>query len=166
MKRSKKKKRPTIKFDIRECIGSTEKKKAWKNFSKYHYLTADLNMAARVYVGYVNDDIACFSAVLPQPQLPDTFRISRSVVLPDYQGIGLSNRMSEFLGEEYNKGYKILTGTTTHPGLIKQRMNSDRWKITAFDKSVGVTHNFDKNELNNRLKASFRYVPIKENKLW
>ena len=161
-----KKKRPTIRFDIRECVGSQEKKKAWKNFSKYHYLTEDLNMAARVYVGYVNDEIACFSAILPLPNLVDTFRISRSVVLPDFQGIGLSNRMSEFLGEEYNSKYKALTGTTTHPGLIKSRMLSNRWEITAFDKEVSVAHNFDKNILNKRLKASFRYIPKKINKIW
>ena len=58
-------------------------------------------MAARVYVGYVNDEIACFSAILPLPNLVDTFRISRSVVLPDFQGIGFGIILLEFIGKYY-----------------------------------------------------------------
>lgn len=137
-------------------------------FRNYHYLDHNLNYAARVFIGYVNGDAAAFCAVLPQPGItPNMYRISRSVVLPDFQGLGLSDRLNCYVGELYWKNKKRLTGVTTHPGLIRYRILSDRWKLTSFDKDVKQFINFDKVGLSNRLKASFIYIPkdYKEN-IW
>ena len=104
---------------------------------------------------------AIFVGILPQPGVtPGLYRISRLVVLPDYQGLGLSSIMNEYLGELYNKEYKKLSIVTTHPGLIKQYIKSNRWKLKSFDNSVKVDGNFDNNLLSSRLKASFQYIPI------
>ncbi len=92
--------------------------------------------------------------------LANLYRISRLVVLPDYQGLGLSSIMNEFLGELYNKEHKKLSIVTTHPGLIKQYIKSSKWKLNNFDSGVKVTHNFDKNLLSSRLKSSFQYIPL------
>ena len=127
-----------------------------------------MNYAVRVFIGYVNGDMAVFCGVLPQPGvLPNMFRISRTVVLPDFQGLGLSDILNCYVGELYWKEKKRLSGVTTHPGLIKYRLLSDRWKLTNFDKDVKQFVNFDKVALSNRLKASFLYIPLNyKNDLW
>lgn len=137
-------------------------------FSKYHYLDHRLNYAARVFVGYINDDISAFVAILPQPGLfSGLYRISRCVVLPDYQGIGLINIMNEYLGELYWRDNKRLSIVTTHPGLIKSYFKSNKWKLRSFDKDIKVDNNFSNNKLLDRLKASFLYIPIGYNKdIW
>lgn len=131
-------------------------------FSKYHYLDHSLNWAARVFVGYVNGDMAGLVAVLPQPGLTKKlYRITRLVVLPDFQGLGVGNIMNEWIGELYwREDKKRLSIVTTHPGLIGSYVKSKRWMMQSFDKGVKVDGNFDKNELSTRLKASFIYIPV------
>ena len=139
----------------------------WKIFSKYHYLDHSLNYSARVFVGYVNDDMAVVVAVLPQPgSFVGLFRISRCVVLPDFQGLGLVTIMNEYIGELYWKNKKRLSIVTTHPGLIKSYFKSNKWKLNSFDKTIKIDGNFDSNKLSNRLKASFIYIPNNYNDLW
>ena len=124
-------------------------------------------MAARVFIGYLNGDASSMVAILPQPGLvPNLFRISRTIVLPDFQGLGLSNIMNEYLGELYYKSKNRLSITTTHPGLIKSYFKSSKWKIKSFDRSVKSDINFDITILSTRLKASFIYIPINFNDIW
>lgn len=129
-------------------------------FKNYHYLDHNLNFAARVFVGYVDGVAASFVGVLPQPGIiSGLFRITRCVVLPDFQGLGLITIMNEFLGELYYEKKCRLSIVTTHPGLIKSYIKSKKWKLLNFDKSVKVDGNFNENKLSNRLKASFIYLP-------
>ena len=58
-------------------------------FRKYHYLNTDLNIACRQFVGVVDGELVCHTGVLPMPMRKDAKRLHRSVVLPDYQGIGI-----------------------------------------------------------------------------
>lgn len=128
-------------------------------FSKYHYLDHSLNYAGRVFMGYVNGQEASFISILPQPGItPNLFRISRIVVLPDFQGLGLGNRMNEFVGELYNENGKEMSIVTTHPGLIKNYIKSDKWILKDLKNKPRKDGNFDKDEMDTRLKASFRYV--------
>jgi len=122
-----------------------------------------------VFVGYIDDNMSAIVAVLPQPgSVPGLFRITRCVVLPDYQGLGLVNIMNEWIGELYwSQGKKRLSIVTTHPGLIKSYLRSDKWKLQSMDKGVKLSGNFDKNILSTRLKASFLYLPKnKEDSIW
>ena len=134
----------------------------WKHFAKYHYLDHSINLASRVFVGYVNGVEAAFISVLPQPGvLADLFRISRIVVMPDFQGLGLGTKLNEFIGQLYSRNNKQINIVTTHPGLIKHYIKSDRWKLNSFDKSPKVDGNFMNNKLSKRLKASFTYIDHK-----
>lgn len=113
-----------------------------------------------MFVGYLNDDMAAFVAILPQPGIVDNqFRISRVVVLPDFQGLGLGNIMNEYLGEVYWEDKKYLSIVTTHPGLIKSYIFSKSWKLKSFDKTIKIIGDFGSTELSARLKASFIYIP-------
>lgn len=137
-------------------------------FSKYHYLDHSLNYAGRVFIGYINNEAASFISVLPQPGvIGNLFRISRVVVLPDFQGLGLGNRMNEFVGELYSKKGKSISIVTTHPGLINNYIKSDKWILSSFKNKPRKDGNFGNNKMDTRLKASFRYKNTKIDKgMW
>lgn len=61
----------------------------WEVFRKYHYLNTDINIACRQFVGVMDGEIVCHTGVLPMIMKKDAKRLHRSVVLPDYQGIGI-----------------------------------------------------------------------------
>ena len=61
----------------------------WEVFRKYHYLNTDLNPMCRQFVGVMNGELVCHTGVIPTPMTSDSKRLHRSVVLPDYQGIGI-----------------------------------------------------------------------------
>lgn len=128
-----------------------------------------MNYVGRVFVGYVNDVISVFVSVLPQPggYVNNLFRFSRIVTLPDFQGLGLSNIMLEYIGDMYYDLGKRVSCVTTHPGMIRSMVKSKRWNMTSFDNTVKVNSSFDGNKLSDRLKASFIYIPNKYKKdIW
>jgi GNAT superfamily N-acetyltransferase len=90
--------RPKLKFAVKRVHSD-----AWRLFGKYHYLSADLNKSARCFVAFLNDEIpAAFIAILSFPHATEPgWRISRVVCLPDYQGIGLGSRLSDYIASAY-----------------------------------------------------------------
>lgn len=103
--------------------------KAWDLFKKYHYINQDLNKAARCYGLFINDKIASFSSVLyrPHPRVSDIMGLSRSVTLPDFQGLGLSSILSDTLGAAYKSLGKRLHSYPNHPAYIRTRQRSSNW---------------------------------------
>lgn len=73
-----------------------------------------------------------FSAVLPFPHgaLRDTFREHRTVVLPDFQGLGLGVRLSDFVAELYVSSGKRYFSRTAHPRMGAYRDASPLWRAT------------------------------------
>ena len=78
--------RPSINLEIFRCRYET-----WKVFKQHHYLTQELNAAAKCFCFTWNDKPVGFIAILPMPSgtLKDAFRVSRLVILPDYQGLSI-----------------------------------------------------------------------------
>jgi ABC-type lipoprotein export system ATPase subunit/ribosomal protein S18 acetylase RimI-like enzyme len=116
------------------------KYEAWRAFSRHHYLTKDLNKAAQVYVGCVNNQPAVLMAVLtlPHPKLKNARRISRIVVLPDFQGVGIANKfMDAVSGALKQQGYSVYI-TTSHPGLIRSLNNSSSWSMSRKPSRVRI----------------------------
>lgn len=74
----------------------------WRNlgFDKEHYLTQDLNKSCKCLLFEWNGVPVAFVGVLNTPRkgLPYGCAVSRLVVLPDYQGLGLSMRIFKFVG--------------------------------------------------------------------
>jgi hypothetical protein len=76
-------------------------------------------------LGEVNGQPACFASVIHNPHKgKGWWREHRTVCLPDFQGIGLGNALSEFVatGKEYRS-------TTTHPAMIRHRCKSPLWEM-------------------------------------
>lgn len=104
---------------------------AWNTFARHHYLSADLNKAAHVYVGLINDEPACLCAVLtvPNAHIQNGRRFSRNVVLPDFQGIGLGRIFLDKVGSGLvAQGFKVYA-TASHPAQVHNFNKSPSWEM-------------------------------------
>lgn len=123
--------RQSIVLEVSQCS-----KQIWYMFKKHHYLSADLNLSADCYLLSWNKLPIAFGAILSMPGRfgSDTRKCvseHRIVVLPDYQGMGIGNRFSEYLGELYiSQGYRYF-GKTANPRMGEHRERSDKWKATS-----------------------------------
>jgi ABC-type cobalamin/Fe3+-siderophores transport system ATPase subunit len=106
----------------------------WNLFKKHHYLTEDVSKSCKFFLFTWNNKPVGINAVIPQPSghFKNGVRESRIVVLPEYQGLGLGGRISEFTASIYkNSGYRYFT-KTVHPSLGEYRnYKKDNWKGTS-----------------------------------
>lgn len=120
--------RPNIKLQVSRVEHDT-----WNIFKNHHYLTEEVNKAGKFFLFTWNDKPVAMNVVMPMPSgyFENGVRASRLVVLPDFQGLGLGIKCSEFIAGIYrNANYRYFT-KTVHPALGLQRENSDDWKATA-----------------------------------
>lgn len=104
----------------------------WRRFSRYHYLTADLNRSARCFVAFVNNQPAAFAGLLhrPHPKVRDIVGVSRLVTLPDWQGLGLAFVLVDTLGAAHAACRLRLHTYPAHPSLMRAFDASARWRLT------------------------------------
>jgi GNAT superfamily N-acetyltransferase len=132
-------------------------------FRQYHYLNGSLGAGVRCYVAVYHDRPVAFIAVMHTRMKCNYFRVSRLVVLPDYQGIGVGKRFLNFIADLYtsqvNLPFYLVTG---NPQLL--RSNLDEWRIKRVGHgSHGRSDTRINQELANsnsrrRLSVSLRYV--------
>jgi ABC-type ATPase involved in cell division/GNAT superfamily N-acetyltransferase len=105
---------------------------AWRIFSPFHYLTADLHRAAQCFALFVGDRVAAFGGMLhrPHPKVRDVMGLSRLVTLPDWQGLGLAMILSDTLGSAYKAIGKRMHTYPAHPSLIRSYDHSAKWIMT------------------------------------
>lgn len=155
--------RPELNIEICQCHS-----KAWVLFAGHHYLSASLNPSAACFIATIDGEPCAFTSVLNfcHPQLKNRWREHRTVVLPDYQGLGIGNRLSEWLGEKLKKEGKIFISTTSHPAMISHRNASSKWVmtrkpshvITKENRKGTKSANHAKSSSAGRLTCSFQYV--------
>jgi len=147
-----KKNRPEIKFEI----FNTTDKSIWKMFAKYHYLNHKHHKAANVFIATVNDEIAGFISILPQPcKIPNYRRVHRLVILPDYQGAGFGIKFLEEVGKEYKKKLYRYSINTSAPSLIHALKKSNKWNCHHFGRTDNGGNKYGRKGLANRVTASF-----------
>jgi ABC-type Mn2+/Zn2+ transport system ATPase subunit len=115
------------------------KYEAWHLFSRHHYLSDSLNKSAQIYLGLVEDQPAVMTAILPlvNANVKNARRISRTVVLPDYQGIGIGGRFVNAVCAGL-KGQGLDTYTTTsHPARVRSLNKSKEWEMIREPSRVG-----------------------------
>ena len=107
-------------------------KSAWDLFRAHHYLSHGLNPAARCFMAEVEGRPAAFTAVLhaPMPNGSGYWREHRTVCLPDFQGVGIGNALSELIAGVFAATGKRYRSTTSHPAMIRHRMKSPLWRLT------------------------------------
>jgi ABC-type ATPase with predicted acetyltransferase domain len=106
-------------------------------FKKHHYLTEDVNETYIFLLFEWNDKPVAMSVIgrhIGRNNVEKSFRGSRVVVLPDYQGMGIGSKISEFsAGIIKNMGGKYYT-KTINPALGEYRNKTiEKWKPTAFN---------------------------------
>lgn len=135
---------------------------AWRIFRGHHYLSADINTSAHCYVASIGDLPVAFAAALkfPHPDRKDIWRGHRTVVLPDYQGLGIGMKLSDLIGEHYYRQGFCYRSTTSHPAMIEYRKKSPHWRLTRNPGRVGRPAKSAKvcGQSMDRLTAAFEYV--------
>jgi GNAT superfamily N-acetyltransferase len=100
-------------------------------FRQYHYLNGKLGAGVRCYTAIYKDTPIAFIAVIHTKMKTNYFRVSRLVVLPDYQGIGIGKRLLNFVAELYTSRINLpFYLVTSNPQLI--RGNLEFWRVKRF----------------------------------
>lgn len=97
-------------------------------FRRYHYLNHNIHKAARCYLLFVDNVIVGFTSILHHPGKVKNFkRLHRTVVLPDYQGIGIGALLRDVVCDYYLKrGFRPIT-VISNPALVNYMKNSPKW---------------------------------------
>jgi energy-coupling factor transporter ATP-binding protein EcfA2 len=155
--------RPIIELEIVRCRAS-----AWKLFGRHHYLSGKLHPSAQCFVGLVEGQPAAFVAVLPFPHPTHSgWREHRCVCLPDFQGVGIGNSISEFVASLFAGTGKPYTSVTSHPAMIHHRARSPHWRMSRGPSRTRRGNRrdrqlarLDRTVSSKRVTASFAYVGV------
>jgi ABC-type ATPase involved in cell division len=151
---------PAIELEIWRCD-----KAAWNLFKAYHYLDTNIHAGAACFVAMINREPVAFSSVISFPHATAPgWRGHRTVCLPDYQGVGIGNALSEYVASLYTATGKPYRSTTGNPAMIRHRAKSRIWKMTSVPKrscTVGRTSalpSINHTVRTKSLVASFEYI--------
>lgn len=105
----------------------------WRLFAPYHYMSKDLNKAARCFAAFVKGRPVAFTGVMhvPHPINAKIKGISRTVTLPDWQGLGLSFILNECIGSAYKACGFVFRNYPAHPAFIRSHDRSPSWVLRA-----------------------------------
>lgn len=110
-------------------------RQAWPIFQAHHYLShtickSAISLLATVQIDERPPQIAALASCISNLSCNPCFREHRTVCLPDYQGIGLGNLLSEYLASLVVTRGKKYFSTTSHPAMIAHRLRSPLWHCT------------------------------------
>jgi ABC-type molybdenum transport system ATPase subunit/photorepair protein PhrA len=138
--------RPEIKLKIVQAS-----KDSWVLFKNHHYLDASLSPLAKCFVAILNDVPVAFTSVLNFPHPSGSkWREHRTVCLPDYQGVGIGNALSEAIASAYKATGKNFTSTTSSHAMIQHRARSKKWEMTRKSGFTQKSSNNGKKKLMGR----------------
>lgn len=129
-------------------------------FKSHHYLSSSLHPAAKCFIALINDNPIAFSSYMhfQHPHLKNHKREHRTVVLPDYQGIGVGNIISDFVGQYcLDQGFSY-SSITSHPAMIFHRMKNPNWIMFRAPNIGRANSKWKLMSAYNRITASFKFV--------
>jgi ABC-type lipoprotein export system ATPase subunit/GNAT superfamily N-acetyltransferase len=161
--------RPKLELEISRCFYET-----WNLFKSHHYLTPNLHKSSACFLVTWENQIVAFTATLDFPGLPHKAkRFTRTVTLPDFQGLGIGTTVRNYLAGLYLKAGYVCYARTVNPALGEPLGRSGLWRVTKeYKKRDRVTndiHTGDKKYLQkyllNRPSYALKYVgpPIEDN---
>lgn len=124
--------RPDIEIDIYETSSS----RAWQFFKPHHYLDLPNPVCATYYIAEHKGEPVAHLAVCTTSGLK-TARLTRLVVMPEWQGAGVGMKFLEYVARRWfngeNRYGKRMTGIihTSHPGLVAALSRSKRWVLKS-----------------------------------
>jgi len=148
--------RPPLELGLFRC-----RPRVWRLFAKHHYLSGNLNPAARCFVALWDGTPTAFCATLAIAGRAKHWRISRIVTLPDFQGIGIGMKVAEAVADLHRAEGCRLSVTGSHPALVAHCRKSPLWRASGV-KKVGSRgpHGFasDYRSSAGRAVVSFEYI--------
>lgn len=123
--------RPPITLHIR---GTTPDD--WRRFSKYHYLDTRMSRSVHCYIGLIGDKPVAFHAAIHSTNrdIHSYWRGHRTVVLPEFQGLGIGTAFSDAIAQIYvDRGLRYFS-KTAHPSFGEHREKSPLWRPTSTNK--------------------------------
>jgi len=128
-------------------------------------LNHSFNKAARVFVCEANGNLAGFCAVLPFPHpiKKNAWKEHRSVVFPDYQGVGIGRHFTNYVAELLKKEGKTYISTTSNPAMIFARKNDKKWITTRIGRTSSGSGKIQNKHIKGstscaRKTVSFEYI--------
>ena len=124
--------RPPINLKLYPC-----KRSIWSLFKNHHYLSGSLNMSCRAYlctadfnsgeipIGFVS------SITFPSGTLKNAYREHRTVILPEFQGLGIGPKISDAVAQIHIDEGKRYFSRTAHPRFGAYRDKSAMWRKTS-----------------------------------
>ena len=158
--------RPKLELSIFRCRYET-----WNIFKQHHYMSQNLNKAAKCFCLTLNDKPVGFIAILPFPHgnIKNGYRISRIVVLPDYQGLSIGFAIIDYFASIYKSDNKNMYIKTSNPALFAvMEKNKNKWKFTNGVKKEQLNSEWMKKQqksdkggmlkMRNAITKSFKYI--------
>ena len=155
--------KPDIVLKVNKCC--TE---VWQFFRQHHYLSSDILKSADCYVITWNNKLVAFASVRPMPgkfiENKKAYMEHRFVVLPDYQGLGIGNKISEYFGDLYTRQGYLYYARTANPRMGIHRDNhSELWQACSGNHASKIAGNTDKN--GNITETAKQHYRLKSEKL-
>ena len=150
--------RPKIAIDVRKA-----EQVEWRDFVEFHYLSSAHNKSAEKYIAEYNGVAVAWCSVLhfPHSRVKNLKKLHRTVVRPDYQGVGIGARLTEQVAQRYvDEGFRVST-VTGNPARVHSCAKSPRWRMTrkpGRTASQGKTASRTMSNSGARVTASFEYV--------
>lgn len=146
--------RPAVTLEVHQASA-----RAWPLFSGHHYLSRTLHRAAKCFVALWNGNPVAFASCLPAMGYKGMRREHRTVVLPDFQGVGIGNALSAWLGG-FLKGQGLrFTSVTSHPAMVRHRVKSPLWRcLTKGHQQRQSRKDRASSQSRGRLTARFEYI--------
>jgi hypothetical protein len=127
--------RPPITLEVSRCTPSS-----WKLFAPHHYLSGELCPSAWCWLAWWPERTegkrdrgmrpVAFTSWLPfVGKGPLSRREHRTVVLPDYQGVGIGMAVSTLIASMWAGLGFVARSTTTHPAFAQARLRSPLWEL-------------------------------------
>jgi ABC-type lipoprotein export system ATPase subunit len=150
--------RPAIDLEIRRVHRS-----AWELFKHHHYLNTTIHVAARCFVAFWRGEPVAFASSLFSPGKRNSWREHRTVCLPDYQGVGIGNALSEYVAGVMKSLKGFYYSVTSNPAMMRHRAKSPLWVMhrqptRSNADSARNFKQFNKCRSTGRLAAGFRFV--------
>jgi ABC-type lipoprotein export system ATPase subunit/GNAT superfamily N-acetyltransferase len=123
--------RPELSLTIRSSSADY-----WRYFSRYHYLDTAISKSAHYYVLLLGDKPIGFHAAIHSTNrdIHSYWRGHRTVILPEFQGMGIGTRFSDTIAELYvSRGFRYFS-KTAHPSFGEHRERSPLWRATSTNK--------------------------------
>jgi GNAT superfamily N-acetyltransferase len=125
------------KIDIKIIKGN---RKLWDIFKKHHYLNDELPLSTRCFFAVWHDNIIGFSSSISLPgktpplyegDIRKKWRECRTVLIPDFQGLGIGTRFSDAIADIHiDQGYRYFS-KTSHMRMGLYRQQSPLWRPTS-----------------------------------